>query len=132
MPRDIANGMQRGPAQFAGSLGDIVRHAKYLRAMFVQKQVVVAEMPPAHMPVEIFGLHVEREAVGKQRPERCGNLFDTVCSRSDKGVLTKVVLTVSPLDASLRLRWGGEENAPAFQVISYIALDAGTRWRDDN
>jgi hypothetical protein len=42
--------------------------------MFVEKQVVVAEMLPAHVPVEVFGLEIEGKGVGYERVQYAGKI----------------------------------------------------------
>ena len=68
--RDISDRMQGQPADLAGALGDRVGHGEDLFALLVQEQVVVTEVVPAHMPVEILGLEIERENVCEQAPKR--------------------------------------------------------------
>ena len=63
MARDVADRVERGSTDFAGALGDVVGHRKNLRSVLIEEQMVVAKMPPAHMPVEILGLQVEGEYV---------------------------------------------------------------------
>ena len=41
--------------------------------LFVEQQMVVAEMRPADVPVEILGLQVQRVAVGQKPVEGLGN-----------------------------------------------------------
>ena len=66
VPRNVADRMERGSADLAGSLGDVVRHGENLLSVFVHQQVVIAEVPPTHMPVEILRLDIDCEHVGKQ------------------------------------------------------------------
>ena len=40
--------------------------------------MIVAEMRPADVPVEILGLEIERENVGQQGVERAGDVLDGV------------------------------------------------------
>jgi hypothetical protein len=65
MPGDVADRAKCPTADLAGSLGDLVGHREDLSCVLIQEQVVVAEMLPAHVPVEILVLHVERKHVGK-------------------------------------------------------------------
>ena len=55
------------------ALSDRVGHRKNPVAVLIQKQMVVAEMRAAHVPVEVLGLHIEREDIGRRfqraRPE---------------------------------------------------------------
>jgi hypothetical protein len=43
--------------------------------MFVEKQVVVAEMLAAHMPMKILGLEIEDKGVGNKRIEYAGKIL---------------------------------------------------------
>ena len=70
----MADGPQRGAADLAHPLGDIVGRVEDLLALLVEQQVVVAEVRPRHMPVEVLGLHVQCEHVGEQGGERAGNI----------------------------------------------------------
>ena len=65
MARDVADRVERGSTDFAGALGDVVGHRKNLRSVLIEEQMVVAKMRPAHVPVEVLRLHVEREHVGQ-------------------------------------------------------------------
>ncbi len=66
VPRDIADRVQRGSADFARTFGNIIAHVKDLFRLFVEQHVIVPEVLPGHMPVEILGLQVERECIGQQ------------------------------------------------------------------
>jgi hypothetical protein len=68
--RDVADGAQRGAADLAHALGDVVRGRQDLLGLLVEHLVVVAEVRPRHVPVEVLGLEIEREHVGQQRRER--------------------------------------------------------------
>jgi hypothetical protein len=46
------------------SFSDIVGSGEDLLGLFVQEQMIVAEVRPRHVPVEIFRFHVECEHVG--------------------------------------------------------------------
>ncbi len=77
VPRDIADGTQRGPADLPRPLRDFVRHAEDLLAVLIQQQVVIAKVLPAHVPVEILRFHIKREHVREQWTQRSGDLGDT-------------------------------------------------------
>src|SRR5262245_15827610 len=64
--RNIADGPDRSPADFAPPLGDVVSHRKDLSALLIQEQVVVAEMWSTHVPVEVLGLDVQGKDVAQQ------------------------------------------------------------------
>ena len=61
---DMADRPQRGLAELAHPFGQRVDHGVDLVAVLVEQQVIVAEMRPAHVPVEVLGLEVEGEGVG--------------------------------------------------------------------
>jgi hypothetical protein len=42
-------------------------------------------MPARHVPVEIFGLDVERENVGQQDAQRAGNITDGIVREIGRG-----------------------------------------------
>jgi hypothetical protein len=72
-PGDLPDGMDRGSADLAHTLRDIVRHRKELVAVVVKQQVIVTEVWTAHMPVEVLGLDVEREDIGDEGIESPGD-----------------------------------------------------------
>src|SRR5260370_38433189 len=74
VPNNCADRMDRGPADLAGPFCDIVRHSEDLLSVLVKQQMVIAEVRPAHVPVEVLGLEVEREYIRKQLAERIGDL----------------------------------------------------------
>ena len=76
--RDLADRVQRDAADLAHALGQRVGHGEDLIALLVEQQVVVAEMRPAHVPVEVLGLEVDGEGVGEQRVERAGQIADGI------------------------------------------------------
>ncbi len=52
--------------------------AKMLGGLFVEQQMVVAEMRPADVPVEILGLEIERERIRQHAVERAGDVANGV------------------------------------------------------
>jgi len=46
--------MDGGPADLARSFRNVIRHGEDLLGLLVEQQVVIAEMAPAHVPVEIL------------------------------------------------------------------------------
>ena len=54
-------------AQFSGPFGDGIRHVEELIALFVEHQMVIAEVWPGKMPVEILGFQIKGEYIGQQR-----------------------------------------------------------------
>ena len=76
LPGDVADRAQRRAADLARALGQLVGAGEDLRGLLVEQQVVVAEVRPADVPVEILGLEIEREGVGQQPVERLGDVAD--------------------------------------------------------
>ena len=70
---DMADRAERRATDLADPLGHIVGRAVDVRGLFVEQKVVIAEMRPAHVPVKILGLEVEREGVCQQAVERGGD-----------------------------------------------------------
>ncbi|MNV93019.1 hypothetical protein D3C71_1876650 [compost metagenome] len=56
---------QRRAANLADAFRDGVRHGEELIALFIKQQVVIAEVRPAYVPVEILGFQIQREHVGQ-------------------------------------------------------------------
>src|ERR1700722_7574978 len=69
-PGDVSDRAQTRPADLSRTFGDRVGHGENLVAVLIQKQMVVAEMRAAHVPMEVLGLHIEREDIGQQSSER--------------------------------------------------------------
>src|SRR6185369_6551362 len=63
---DLSDRAQRGAAELAYPLGELVGGGENGFRLLVQHQVIIVEMPAADMPVEVFGLHVEREGIRQQ------------------------------------------------------------------
>src|SRR5260370_28030111 len=78
MLRDIADGPDRGAADFARRLGDIVGHREDLSAMLIEQEVVIAKVLAAHVPVEVLGLNVKCKHVGEQFTKFARDLYDRV------------------------------------------------------
>src|SRR6266478_9069764 len=70
---DVANRAQRSAADLAHALGDVVGSRENLLGLLVEEEVIVAEMGPRYMPMEVLGLQVKREHVSEQDVERAGN-----------------------------------------------------------
>src|SRR5438093_1968255 len=62
---DVPDRSQRKSAKLSNSLGNWIGHRKKLIGLLVEQQMVITEMWTAHMPVEIFGLQVEREHISE-------------------------------------------------------------------
>ena len=63
---DIANRAQGGSPDFTRTFGKIVGHRKNLFRMFVEQQVIIPEMLPGHVPVEILGFQVQCKCISQQ------------------------------------------------------------------
>src|SRR6185503_3210195 len=62
-PGYVPNGANRRSSDLANPLCNGVRHGEQLIRLFIEKQVIVAKVWPAHMPVEVLGFQIEREYV---------------------------------------------------------------------
>jgi hypothetical protein len=62
------------PPELADTLRDRVGHGEELITLFVQQQVIIAEVRPAHVPVEVLGLQVEREHVRQDSVHGSGDI----------------------------------------------------------
>ena len=62
---NVADGAERGAADVADALGDVVGRSQNLLGLLVEQQVIVAEVRTAHVPMEILGLEVERKRIGQ-------------------------------------------------------------------
>src|SRR6266478_9605286 len=51
---NVADGVDGGPTDLARSFRNVIRHGEDLLGLLVEQQVVIAEMAPAHVPVEIL------------------------------------------------------------------------------
>src|SRR5438132_4385676 len=67
--------LDRKSANLSDSLGNWIGHGEKLVALFVEQQVVVAEMLAAHVPVEIFRFQVDRKHVRQDSIHGAGNIF---------------------------------------------------------
>jgi hypothetical protein len=71
---DMADRAQRGAANLADPLGDVVGGRENLLGLLVEHEMVVAEVGARYMPMEILGLQVKRKHIGEQNIERPGDL----------------------------------------------------------
>ena len=67
--------MQRHAANLAHALGDIIGHREQLRGVFIQEQMVIAEMRSADVPVEVFRLQIKRKNIREDRVHRASDVF---------------------------------------------------------
>jgi len=66
-PGNVSYRVDGYAADLANAFGYGIGNVEYLGCMFVEKQVVVAEMLPIHVPVKVLGLEVEGKGVGNKR-----------------------------------------------------------------
>jgi hypothetical protein len=66
---------ERKSAKLSNPLGDWIGHREKLVGVLIEKQVIIAEMRPAYVPVKIFGLHVEREHIRENGIHRAAYVF---------------------------------------------------------
>ena len=71
---DLADRAQGRTTDLAHAFGDVVGRGEDLVALFVEQEVVIAEVRPRYVPVEVLGLQVQREHVGEQDGERAGDI----------------------------------------------------------
>src|SRR5216684_3844729 len=83
MLRDIADRPDRSSADFARPLSDVVGHREDSSTVLIEQEVVIAEVPAAHVPVEVLRLDVEREHVGEQFMKLASNLHHGVAAEVD-------------------------------------------------
>jgi len=56
----------------------VIRHGEDLVAMLIQQQMIIAEMAAAHVPMEVFRLHVQPEYIRQQEAQFLADLVDAV------------------------------------------------------
>ena len=69
------------PPSFLRAFRDVVGHGEDLVGVLVQKQVVIAKVPPAHVPVKILGLDVDRKNVGERFAQSSRDLGDALVAQ---------------------------------------------------
>jgi hypothetical protein len=75
---DVANGVKRNGVGLR-AFGNIVRHGKDLvGALIINQKMIIPEVTPRHVPVEILRLGIECESIGEQRPELSSCFRDPV------------------------------------------------------
>jgi hypothetical protein len=72
----VSDGSDRRSTDLADPFGYVVGDGEYLASVIVKKQVVVAKMSSAHMPMEVLGLEVKGEYVRKQGIECSCDVLD--------------------------------------------------------
>ena len=68
--RDLSDRMQRESADLPNAFRDDVSHGEELLGVFIEKQMIIAEVMPAHMPVKIFRFQVKSEHICKDGVHR--------------------------------------------------------------
>src|SRR5436190_20844621 len=63
--RDMSDLSQGKSSDLSYSLRYWFSHREKLVVVFIQQQLVIAKVRTAHVPVKIFGFHIEREHVGQ-------------------------------------------------------------------
>jgi hypothetical protein len=61
--RDLSDRMQGEAPDLANAFRDDVGHGEELLGVFIEKQMIIAEVMPAHMPMKIFRFQIQREHV---------------------------------------------------------------------
>ena len=74
--RNVANGTDGCATYLAHPFGNGVGDVEYLRGMFIEEQMIVAEVRPAHVPVEVFGLEIKGKCIGQQGIQHTGEILD--------------------------------------------------------
>ncbi len=75
---DLADAPNRRAADLAQPFGQPIDRFEDALRLLVEEQMVVAEMGPAHVPVKVFRLHVQREGIRDQRVDRIAYVPDLV------------------------------------------------------
>jgi hypothetical protein len=105
---DAADGLQRGSADLANAFRNRVRHRIKLIRLFIQQQVIIAEVGTAHVPMEVLGLDVKREHIRQ----------DAVHCRSDV-----------PGRHSFEVGTGSKRRLPANLAFAGVSLCAFVHFR---
>ena len=122
--RDLSDRMQRESTDLAHTFCDNVGHGEELLGVVVEEQVIIAEMMPAHVPMEIFGFQIEREHVRKDRVHRSRDIprgfMREVRPSFQWRVASVQKLCFSRIDLAI-LR-------PSFERVVFIAQDSKHHW----
>src|SRR5207249_10965419 len=62
-------------AELADALGDHVGDVVDLSGLFIEQEMIVAEMRARDVPVKVLGLDIQGERVGQERIERSGDIL---------------------------------------------------------
>ena len=78
--RDVSDRAQGRTAGFSDAFGDGIGHRVQLIGLFVQQQMVVAEMWSAHVPMKVLGLEIKRKYIGKDRVHAGRDILGSPCA----------------------------------------------------
>src|SRR5690606_14107104 len=79
------------PPELPHPLRDRIGHGEDLVGLLVQEKMVVAEVRPAHVPVEVLGLEVECEDVGQNEVHRRGHVASGTLLQIGRSRQTRVL-----------------------------------------
>jgi len=85
LARNIADRTQRGLPDLAHAFGQHVDGGENLISLLVKQKMVVAEMWPADMPVEILCLQIKRKGVRQQQVECSGDILGGIGAEIGRG-----------------------------------------------
>src|SRR5216117_3516975 len=114
---DLTDRSQRKSANLSNSLGDRICHREELVGALIEKQMVIAEMRTAHVPVEIFCFHIKREHVRENGVHRCADILN----RRMREIGSRLQRRIPPLQkfyGLFRIR-SFHRNAPSASCFSY-------------
>ena len=77
--------MHRLLAELAHPFGQRISGREDLVAVVVEHAMVVAEVRPRHVPVEVLGLGIEHEGVGHELVDRIGDRLPAVVAEVARG-----------------------------------------------
>src|SRR5690242_21636662 len=77
---------QGGASNLADALRNRVGHRKKLIRLFVQQQMIIAEMRSAHMPMEVLGFQVQHEYVRKDPVQRTRDVLGCLGLQIGRGI----------------------------------------------
>jgi hypothetical protein len=73
---DMSDRADGRAAKFADALGEVLGHCEDLAALIVEHEMIVAEIRPAHVRVEVLGLQIRREDFGSESIQGGGYVLD--------------------------------------------------------
>src|SRR6201998_694320 len=84
-PRNVADGAVRGSANLPGALGCFVGYREYLVSVVIEKQMIIAKVRSAHMPMKILRFQIEAEHICEQRIQRPRDVFNCLQVKVGRG-----------------------------------------------